>query len=70
MMELLLLTTVILWLGYLNWQLYSEVSELRDTNETQNDLIGLMAKELNEKGSPNVKLIPAETYNIQYENKE
>lgn len=63
----MLLSAVILWLGYLNWNLYTEVADLTEKTDSQDQLIGLMAKELTDLGSPNVKLVPVESYNIQYD---
>jgi hypothetical protein len=61
---------VIVWLGFKNWSLSSELEMLQEQNDIQHNLILSMAKELKSFGSPNVSVADTPTYNIKYDNQE
>lgn len=58
--ETLLLVVVSLWLAYKNWVLAEEIQDLHEQKELANELILNMAEELQELGSPNVKVVERE----------
>lgn len=64
---LIIIAAAFVWIGWKNWSLTNEIEEANDTIESQGNLIGLMAEELNKLGSPNVKQSSTPTYNINYE---
>jgi hypothetical protein len=59
---------VIIWLGFKNWNLSSELEMLQEQNDIQHNLILSMAKELKDLGSPNVSVADTPVYNIKYDN--
>ncbi len=61
---------IIVWLGFKNWSLSSELEMLQEQNDIQHNLILSMAKELKSLGSPNVSVADTPTYNIKYDNQE
>jgi hypothetical protein len=61
---------ILVWLGFRIWVLIDDISYLEEQIETQGQLIVSMAKELSELGSPNITLVPNESYQIKYANKE
>jgi len=61
---------ILLWLGFRNWELATQVEELQEQMETNSELIVSMAKELSELGSPNVSIVPNSSYQIKYGTKE
>lgn len=59
-MELLILALI--GLGIYNWIITSKYQDLKEQIEIANDLIIQMATELQELGSPNVKVIKSEEH--------
>jgi hypothetical protein len=63
----LIYMVVLLWLGFKNWSLSSELSLLEEQNDTQHNMILAMAEELEKLGSPNVSVKAIPAYNIKYD---
>jgi len=60
MVELYLLSGALVLLGVYNWKLTNDLQEAYDQIDLANELILGMAHELQEYGSPNVKVTPIE----------
>ncbi len=61
---------ILLWLGFRNWSLATQIQRLEEQMETNSELIVSMAKELSELGSPNITIVPNSSYQIRYDQKE
>jgi len=67
--SIIILSGALLWLGWLNWKLASQLYDAEEQAGMQHELIMSMAKELNELGSPNVSIAETPSYQIKYGNK-
>jgi len=60
MVDILLLSGLIIILGVYNWIMSNRIQELEEQINSYNDLVLGMAEELQELGSPNVKVVERE----------
>jgi cell division protein FtsL len=60
MVDILLLSGLIIVLGVYNWNMNNRIQDLEEQIDSYNDLVLSMAEELQELGSPNVKVVERE----------
>jgi hypothetical protein len=60
MLDVLLLSGLIIILGVYNWIMSNRIQDLEEQIDSYNDLVLGMAEELQELGSPNVKIVERE----------
>jgi hypothetical protein len=60
MLDVLLLSGLIIILGVYNWIMSNRIQDLEQQIDSYNDLVLGMAEELQELGSPNVKIVERE----------